>query len=93
MRSVMPSRSWPGWCLIVPSELMAFPAGWKGLPGTRTPTPGRTADGRGVCVRILPTTYAQLQRIQRRMRLKTVAAAWEFLLRLGIAAAERLATR
>jgi hypothetical protein len=38
----------------------------------------------------LPTTYAQLQSTQRRMGLRTVAEAWEFLLRLGLAAAERL---
>lgn len=44
----------------------------------------------GVCVRVLPTTYAQLQQIQRRMGLRTTAGAWEFLLRLGFAAVERL---
>jgi hypothetical protein len=44
----------------------------------------------GVCVRVLPTTYAQLQQTQRKMGLRTIAGAWEFLLRLGLAAAERL---
>lgn len=44
----------------------------------------------GVCVRVLPTTYAQLQQIQRKMGLRTTAGAWEFLLRLGFAAAEKL---
>lgn len=44
----------------------------------------------GVCVRILPTTYAQFQQIQRRMGLRRIAGAWEFLLKLGFAAAERL---
>lgn len=44
----------------------------------------------GVCVRVLPTTYAQLQQIQRKLGLRTTAGAWEFLLRLGFAAAERL---
>lgn len=44
----------------------------------------------GVCVRVLPATYAQLQQTQRRMGLRTTAGAWEFLLRLGLAAAERL---
>lgn len=48
------------------------------------------AERRGVCVRVLPTTYAQLQQTQRRMGLRTTAGAWEFLLRLGLAAAERL---
>lgn len=44
----------------------------------------------GVCVRVLPTTYAQLQQLQRKMGLRTTAGAWEFLLRLGFAAADRL---
>ena len=76
------------------------PGGGDGIPGWLEgavgdphaysgPDAGRT----GVCVRILPTTYAQLQQMQRRMGLKTLAAAWEFLLRLGLAAVERLPAR
>lgn len=44
----------------------------------------------GVCVRVLPTTYAQLQQVQRKMGLRTTAGAWEFLLRLGFSAVQRL---
>lgn len=44
----------------------------------------------GVCARIRPATYDRLRLIQRRVGLKTTAGAWEFLLRLGLAAAERL---
>jgi len=40
--------------------------------------------------RLLPTTYAQLQQVQRKMGLRTTAGAWECLLRLGFAAVERL---
>ena len=47
------------------------------------------ADRKGVCVRVLPGTYAQLQQLQRKMGLRTTAGAWEFLLRLGFAALER----
>lgn len=47
----------------------------------------------GVCVRVLPATYTQLQQTQKRMGLRTTAGAWEFLLRLGLAAAERLTIR
>lgn len=47
------------------------------------------ADRKGVCVRVLPGTYAQLQQLQRKMGLRTTAGAWEFLLRLGFAAVER----
>ena len=50
------------------------------------PDPGR----RAVCVRILPTTYRQIQKAQRRMSLRTTAGAWEYVLRLGLAALERL---
>jgi hypothetical protein len=48
------------------------------------------AERTGVCVRVLPTTYVQLQQVQRRMGLRTTAGAWEFLLRLGFAAVQRL---
>jgi hypothetical protein len=44
----------------------------------------------GACMRVLPTTYAQLQQVQRKLGLRTTAGAWEFLLRLGFAVAERL---
>ena len=70
-----------------------FPGWLEGAAGDPHAYSGPDGGRTGVCVRILPTTYAQLQRIQRRMRLKTIAAAWEFLLRLGLAAAERLPTQ
>lgn len=45
-----------------------------------------------VCVRVLPASYARLQQIQERLGLRTTAGAWEYLLRLGVAAAERIPT-
>lgn len=45
-----------------------------------------------VCVRVLPASYARLQQVQGRLGLRTAAGAWEYLLRLGVAAAERLPT-
>ena len=82
------------------SAISRRPVGSDGIPGWLEGVAGNPhaydgPDGgrKGVCVRILPTTYAQLQSTQRRMGLRTVAAAWEFLLRLGLAAAERLPTR
>ena len=79
------------------SAISRRPIGREGFPGWLAGVAGdpHSYDGpdsarKGVCVRILPTTYAQLQATQRRMGLRTVAAAWEFLLRLGFAAAERL---
>ena len=82
------------------SAISRRPVGSDGIPGWLEGVAGNPhaydgPDGgrKGVCVRILPTTYAQLQSTQRRMGLRTVAAAWEYLLRLGLAAAERLPTR
>lgn len=69
------------------------PSWLEGAAGDPHTYDGPDAGRTGVCVRILPTTYAQLQQTQHRMGLRTVAAAWEFLLRLGLAAAERLPTR
>ena len=73
-----------------PIEREGFPGWLEGVAGDPHSYDGPDSGRKGVCVRILPTTYAQLQSTQRRMGLRTVAAAWEFLLRLGFAAAERL---
>ena len=43
-----------------------------------------------VCVRIRPAHYARLRLLQARLGLRTTAGAWEYLLRVGIAAADRL---
>ena len=50
------------------------------------PDPGR----RAVCVRILPTTYRQIQKAQRLLGLRTTAGTWEYVLRLGLTALGRL---
>lgn len=67
-------------------EMTDWPQGAAGDPHSYD---GPDSARKGVCVRILPTTYAQLQATKHRMGLRTVAATWEFLLRLGFAAAER----
>lgn len=76
------------------------PAGDENMPGwllTAAEAPhayeGPDPTRRAVCARLLPGTYARLQQVQRRLRLRTKAGTWEFLLRLGLAAAERLPTR
>lgn len=51
------------------------------------------ATRRAVCVRILPGTYERLRLVQRQAKLRTLAGAWEFLMRLGLAVAERLPRR
>lgn len=54
-----------------------------------------TPDGTriSVCARILPSTYRQLQAAQRRLKLRTRAGTWEYVLRLGLSAAECLKKR
>lgn len=76
-----------------PLDREAVP-GWlemaAGNPHTYdSPDPSRAT----VCARVLPPTYERLRSIQRRLGLRTTAGAWEFLLRLGLAAAERLPAR
>lgn len=76
-----------------PAGTDGFPGWLEGAAGDPHAYSGPDSDRTGVCVRILPTTYAQLQHTQRRMGLKTIAAAWEYIVRLGLAAAERLPAR
>jgi len=73
-----------------PQDVLGWLEETAGNPRTYdAPDPTRKA----VCARILPGTYARLQMAQRRFKLRTKAAAWEFLLRLGLAAAERMPAR
>lgn len=76
------------------------PAGSDGIPGWLefaagnphtydSPDPTRV----GVFARIRPATYDRLRMIQHRVGLRTIAGAWEYLMRLGLAAAERLPAR
>lgn len=43
-----------------------------------------------VHVRVVPALHARVQRVQARLGVRTAAGAWESVLRLGLAAAERL---
>ena len=42
-----------------------------------------------VCARILPSTYARLKQAKARLGLRSIAGTWEYILRLGLAAAAR----
>lgn len=44
---------------------------------------------RNVCARILPSTYAQLKQAKARLGLRSIAGAWEYILRLGLAVVDR----
>lgn len=43
-----------------------------------------------VCARILPSTYASLKQTKARLGLRSIAGAWEYVLRLGLAAASKV---
>ena len=66
----------PGWLQTAAGNPQTYDA----------PDPARES----VCVRVLPTTYARLQQARDRLGLRTMAGTWECLLRLGLAAAERM---
>ena len=42
-----------------------------------------------VCARVDPALYRRLQAMKERLGLRTTAGAWEYVLRVGLAAAER----
>ena len=46
-----------------------------------------------VCVRVDPALYRRLQAMKERLGLRTTAGAWEYVLRAGLAVAERGAGR
>lgn len=76
------------------------PIGSEDMPGWLMAAGGdpRTYDSpdstrMNVCARIRPATYARLKDAQQRMGLRTLAGAWEFFIRLGIATSERLTFR
>ncbi len=42
-----------------------------------------------VCARVDPALYQRLQAMKERLGLRTTAGAWEYVLRAGLAVAER----
>ena len=48
-----------------------------------------TPTRKDVCVRVEPALYRRLQETKARFGLRTTAGAWEYVLRAGLAAAER----
>lgn len=58
----------------------------QGNPLTYDAREGRR---RNVCARILPSTYAQLKQARARLGLRSIAGAWEYTLRLGLAVVDR----
>ena len=51
------------------------------------------AHRKDVCARVDPALYGRLQALKQRFGLRTTAGAWEYVLRAGLAAAERMVGR
>jgi hypothetical protein len=47
------------------------------------------ANRKDVCARVDPSLYRRLQGMKERLGLRTTAGAWEYVLRAGLAVAER----
>lgn len=48
-----------------------------------------TANRKDVCARVDPVLYRRMQAMKARLGLRTPAGAWEYVLRAGLAVAER----
>ena len=66
----------PDWLL----EAAGNPLTYDAREGRRT----------NVCARILPSTYTRLKQTKARLGLRSIAGTWEYILRLGLAAAGRV---
>jgi hypothetical protein len=71
---------------VVPTWLQAAAGDPESYDG---PDPARVS----VKVRVLPALYSRLEQARARFGLQTLTGTWECLLRLGLAAAERMPVR
>lgn len=53
---------------------------------------GRNAGRISTCVRVFPSTISRVKQAQATLALRTLAAAWEYLLQIGLRAVERRQT-
>ena len=76
-----------------PPESGAVPA-WlqtaAGNPLTYDPPEGRRVN---VCAHFLPSTYASVKKAKIQLGLRTIAGTWEYIIRLGSAAVERMSEK
>lgn len=73
-----------------PAESGAVPAWLQTAAGNPLTYDAPEARRVNVCARLLPSTYASVKRAKIQLGLRTIAGTWEYLLRLGLAAAERM---
>ena len=71
------------------SEVKDLPQWLLEAAGNPLTYDAREGRRRNVCARILPSTYTQLKQAKTRLGLRSIAGAWEFMLRLGLAVVNR----
>ena len=102
--TVFPLTEPPRGTKDVPTALLAAilarlemaPAGTGGVPAWLIEAVGNpltydaaAANRKDVCARVDPVLYRRLQVMKERFGLRTTAGAWEYVLRAGLAVAER----
>jgi len=102
--ATLPRREVPSGTQEVPTALLAAilarlemaPTATGGVPAWLVEAVGNplTYDGaapnrKDVCARVDPALYRRLQAMKGRLGLRTTAGAWEYVLRAGLAVAER----
>ena len=74
---------------MVPPVAGAVPAWLVEAVGNPLTYDAAAANRKDVCARVDPALYRRLQEAKARFGLRTTAGAWEYVLRAGLAAAER----
>jgi hypothetical protein len=74
---------------MVPPAVDGVPAWLVEAIGNPLSYDAASAHRKDVCVRVDPALYRRLQAMKERLGLRTTAGAWEYVLRAGLAVADR----
>ena len=74
---------------MAPAPASAVPAWLTEAIGNPLTYDAAAANRKDVCARVDPVLYRRLQVMKERLGLRTTAGAWEYVLRAGLAVAER----
>ncbi len=74
---------------MVPSATGGVPAWLVAAIGNPLSYDAAAPHRKDVCARVNPALYRRLQAMKARLGLRTTAGAWEYVLRAGLAAADR----
>lgn len=73
---------------MAPAATAGVPAWLVEAVGNPLTYDAAAANRKDVCARVDPALYRRLQTMKERLRLRTTAGAWEYVLRAGLAVAE-----